>query len=196
MTYEQAINHYVKFPGHSLVLHKIFNPLVSTPAIVVVMVAGAYLLNLDMYLGVFIAILAGGLFPLKLSGMFNTLIGHGVGIYERGRFRILGIPEKMFYIIIPVPTALIIVMIWTTGYLESSTLTESTILNYQFLVGSLALGFLVSLLSWRFHTYYETWYGSEYDARVSFTKSSSSENEVLKKLEVLYRNGILYRHVE
>jgi hypothetical protein len=56
---------------------------------------------------------------------------------------------------------------------------------------SLLFSFIMSLLSWRFHSYYANWYGSEYVARMEFKSKGNSDEVIETKIKKLKKIGII-----
>ncbi len=60
----------------------------------------------------------------------------------------------------------------------------------------LVISCVLVLLTWKFHMYYETWYGSDYDARMEFKNRGYNDEQITYAIEQLYKIGILYKHEE
>lgn len=192
ITYEMLMNHYVKFPNHSLLVHKLFNPYLVMLIVLCVTGITTYVLDGDFMFALIVSFLTACFLGIKMISSFNILHGHGIGIVKTGRFRVIGLPEKAFYVLL-VPFVLIVILN-ILAFTQTSEFPSDD-MRLKLFAGSFLFGFIMSLLSWRFHTYYETWYGSEYDARIEFKSKGYSEDLIENSIQELYKKGVLYKNV-
>jgi hypothetical protein len=74
-----------------------------------------------------------------------------------------------------------------------SFFTEASIVisKASFLAIALLFSYMMSIATWRLHTYYKVWYGSEDDARFEFRSKHYSDEIVVGKIKKLKELGIL-----
>lgn len=188
MTYEKLMNsNFIKFPNHSNVVHKLFNPFVV--ALINFIATGMYAFLFDGDLGfAFInAFICGAYMTLKISFVSMNMTGHGVGIIKKGKLSLLGFPTGISIFLLTLFT--IILMMNIVAFTGE---TDMDFERVQILSASLMFSFVMIMLSWRFHSYYETWYGSEYDAKCELVKKGYGEHEIEQKIAELKRKGILF----
>ena len=194
MNYEQLTNtHFIKYPSHPKWLHEIFRPFWVSMFLAAAFCTHSSFFELEedwlfLWLSFFCAIMP----ILKIAFAQNFLLGHGVGLIKKSRFSLLGLPNWM--------TIIQIVLILGTGWaalklnygeIKEENFNLKAILILKLLFSYLFISFLASLLSWRFHTYYETWYGSECDAKSEFENKGFSKEEIEKKINLLKKKGII-----
>ena len=170
MTYEELMNsHFLKYPTHSKIVHAIFNPFVVASIILVATTAYVKIVDGDWVF----ALMVGG-----ICSMFLSMI-------KKGRLSVLGLPTPavvMFAIIFGLLLTITII-----GY----TAPNGGFERVQMLGTSMLFGFIMSVLSWRFHSYYTMWYGSKYDAMMEFKNKGYDEETIKLKVEKLKKMGII-----
>ncbi len=120
---------------------------------------------------------------------FNFNVGHGVFHKKQRRIRGFNIPMVSYFGFIAV---IIIGFLYTIYSPEAKAdFDPITINNLQYVGWSMAIGFVMSFVVWHYHTYYETFKGSEYDARVQLTGKGYSDEEVNIKVIQLRQTGFI-----
>ncbi len=191
MTYEECMNFFIKYPNHSKTLHRVFSPIVVTLTIFI----GVFTLNKffegTTSFALLTACISTGFVFSKILLVQNMLNGHGVGIKKKGRFQVLGLTEKVFWKLL-VPFILILIMN-ILAFMNDDLEFPKDAMRFRLFVVSILFVYIMSMLCWRFHIYYETWYGDEYKARVEFKNRGDSDEEIERKIEILYKQGTLYK---
>lgn len=187
ITYEELMNsHFMKFPTHSKVVHTIFSPWVVCLIIIVVVGTTTYLIDGGIDMAIMTALVAGAYVPMKIAIATMDMDGHGVGLIKKGKISLLGLPtvaSVMYFILFAIVTAIIFV-----AFTDSSGVHFGRV---QIFGIAMMCSLIMSLLSWRFHTYYETWYGSEYAARMQFKSKGYSDKVIEDKIRLLKKRNIL-----
>ena len=188
MTYENLINSFVKYPGQSRMLYKIFNPFIATLIFAVISISLGYLVD-NLRLSILITSLTA-VFILKYY-IFHSIAftGHGVGLRDMGKFRILKLSQKFSILYL----GLIVISIIGIIYFQFASDFDPTgrlSAIYTFFV--FLVGVIFSILIWRFYTYYLTWYGSEYAAIKECKNKGYSKSYTYTFLVKLYKAGILF----
>src|SRR6185436_896068 len=189
ITYEELMNsHFMRFPSHSRILHIIFNPICLCVVLFPLITFISWAAGVPLYAAIMIASIAGGIVPLKQFRTQAKLRGHGVGLIKKDGFTFLGMPKTMSLgAIIMGFVLLVMVLAVFFGPSDDPHVT----LNFKALSLSLFVSHIISLLSWRFHTYSETWYGDEYKARMEFKKRGMKDSEIEEYIQRLRKMGIL-----
>lgn len=194
ITYEELMNsHFMKFPGHSKVLHYIFDPIAISIYLFILISLVGYLYGVGLGLSIFIAAVSVISVILKQSSSYHTMTGHGVGLKKKGKFSILGLSTALsigFLIISSL--SLVMVLGSFSESFNKGMMDYQTVLNFRALSLSFFICTVFSLLSWRFHIYYETWYGSQYDAMIECKNKGMSVEQTEQFIENLRKAGILY----
>jgi hypothetical protein len=86
-------------------------------------------------------------------------------------------------------TISMVVATFTKGF--RTGLQPDTVRSYQLLSVSMFTALFLSLLTWRFRLFYETWYGDEYKARLEFKNKGCGKIQIEKNIKELKRLGIL-----
>ena len=198
-SYYEFTNTVLKFPDHSPLVHKLFNPYYIALFLAVVSIVVLYWAKYDTF-GIGFMTLFTLVVYVKQVAVQYLFTGHGVRIRKDPKKTIIfGLPIRNFiFLLIPVILSLVIL-----------ALSIYSIINVEqglYLFGSLAktiafptllvISCVLVLLTWKFHMYYETWYGSDYDARMEFKKRGYNDEEITYAIEQLYKIGILYKHEE
>jgi hypothetical protein len=187
ITYEKLMKSgLMRYPNHSPIVHAIFNPFVTAVIMFVAIMAYVVLADGDWEFAVIVACLAAFFMSMKIAMVGMFLSGHGVGIIKKGKFSVLGLPT-VATVILSIPFLLLVFL----TYLSFTAPDAEMFGRLRIFCVSFLFGFIVSLLSWRFHTYYETWYGDEYAARMEFKGKGYSDDVIEEKLQVLRNIGIL-----
>lgn len=97
----------------------------------------------------------------------------------------LGIPGALV-LVFPVYFVLILSMT-IHGYASSG----DEALYSKALGTPLLFGFLMMLLCWRFHGYYETWYADQESLRFYLESEGYAEEEINERIRVLRNKGML-----
>ncbi|HWC58034.1 MAG TPA: hypothetical protein VG621_03770 [Candidatus Paceibacterota bacterium] len=189
ITYEELMNsHFMKYPSHSRTVHILFNPFIVAAIILFVTAGYAKIMDGDWTFTIMVGLLTSMFLCMKMAMVTTQMNGHGVGMIRKGRLSVLGLPSSavvMFAIIL-----FLILAIITVAY----TAPQDGLGGFkrvQILGLSMLFGFIMSVLSWRFHSYYETWYGSEYSARMEFREKGYSNDEIEAKIKKLRKLGII-----
>lgn len=188
MTYEKLMDsNFIKFPNHSNVVHNLFNPFVV--ALISFIATGLYTLLMDGDWGftIIVAMVCAAYMQMKIAFVTMNIHGHGVGIIKKGKFSLLGLPTVVTIMLLIIFT--IILLLNIIAYGADTNLDFGRV---QIFASSMMFGFIMSMLSWRFHSYYETWYGSEYDARMELTQKGYSGEEIEQQIAALKKKGILF----
>ncbi|MDB5188470.1 MAG: hypothetical protein JWM92_68 [Candidatus Nomurabacteria bacterium] len=190
MTYDQLMDsHFLKFPGHSKVVHTIFNPWVIMVIIVIAVAMYSLHMGHSISFAIGSAVLCGLYMQGKLLMIGMQMTGHGVGIIKKGKFSFLGLPTVATVCLLVLFT--IILFLNYTAFITAPS-NDPDFNRVRVLAVSLLFSFAMAMLSWRFHTYYETWYGSEYDARYEFKyRRGYSEEEVERRIKILRSKGYI-----
>ncbi len=190
ITYEQLMeSNFLKHPTHNEVVHAIFNPIIIAIIILVTTTTYVKITDGDWIFSLMVGFITSILMSIKLA-MATMIIpaGHGVGIVKKGKLSVLGLPNSaviMFSIILLLILALNYITITYNYSFETFTRIRMFSLSMLF-------GFILSICSWRFHTYYNTWYGSEYDARLEFKNKGYDDELIENKITKLKKQGILF----
>ncbi len=188
MTYEQLLNaHFLKHPGHSKIVHFIFQPLVVLPTALIAVFVYSLVKTGDSELSFLIAIFAA-MYPIvKFFLVGAQMTGHGVGLIKKGPLPLLGLTTVATICELLILGVIIFLVVVAYQAPESLGFEKVKVFSV-----SLLFSFIMSMLYWRFHAYYETWYGSEYDARIEFQKKGYAAEIVEERIEELKRKGILF----
>ena len=186
MTYEELMNsHFLKYPTHSKIVHAIFNPFVVASIILVATTAYVKIVDGDWVFALMVGGICSMFLSMKMAMVAMQMSGHGVGLIKKGRLSVLGLPTPavvMFAIIFGLLLTITII-----GY----TAPNGGFERVQMLGTSMLFGFIMSVLSWRFHSYYTMWYGSKYDAMMEFKNKGYDEETIKLKVEKLKKMGII-----
>lgn len=186
ITYEKLMNsHFLRFPSHSKIVHTIFNPFMVGAIIFVAVMIYLVIADGDWMFAVMVAGICSMFMSMKIALATMQTSGHGVGIIKKGKLSVLGLPSAATGIL-----GIILFLILAIIYVSFAA-PEEHFERVQMFGISMLFGFVMSLLSWRFHTYYETWYGSEYDARQEFIQKGYTEEVIKEKIALLKKKGIL-----
>lgn len=191
MNYEQLMNsHLVNHPSNPKWLHELFRPLWVALFLIVAFIGTSIFLEVDKGLGIFASLIFGGYVLVKLS-FFQMISGHGVGRVKKGAFSFLGLP-MMVSVIMLLLLLMSVVMIASTFTVEfREAFFPETILNLRVVSWYFFISIIASLLCWRFHIYYETWYGDEYEARREFEEKGIDNEEIERRISLMRKKGIL-----
>lgn len=188
ITYEELMSsHFMRFPAHSRIVHIIFNPLLCGCILMVLTVLCAKIVGTDWSISIISGVFAAYALIRQYQAQMN-LKGHGVGLIKKGKFSVLGLPQGMS--IASIFFGLVIITMFTGSFLGDFN-SDKTSLNFKTLSSALLASHILSLLSWRLHTYYETWYGDEYKARIEFKNRGLSDHKIEEYIVLLRRKGIL-----
>jgi hypothetical protein len=183
ITYEELMDsHFMKHPSHSRIVHVIFSPPIVAAIILVVTTGYVKIADGDWAFALTVGALCSMYLFIKILMITPQMTGHGVGLVKKGKFSVLGLTSiavAMFTVILFLISA-ITVLGYIGGFERAHQLGESML-----------FGFVMAMLSWRFHSYYETWYGSEYDARVQFKNKGNSDEVIEGKIKKLKKRGII-----
>ena len=116
----------------------------------------------------------------------GDMVGHGVGVIRREKVTILGIPGTIFAVYGVLSFLMLLVAIISFFFEENAVLTKATFLSI-----TMMFGLIMSMLTWRLHTYYKVWYGNEDDARLEFKNRYDKDEVVEFKVNKLKELGIL-----
>jgi len=188
MTYSELMkSNFFRFPGHNPIVHRIFNPFVTALIMFVAITAYVKIADGEWTFAIIVAFIASCFMSMKIA-LATMMIpsGHGVGMVKKGRLSVLGLPTPavvMFGIILT-----IILAMNALAFSPGATLDMGRMKMFSV---SMLFGFILSICSWRFHTYYETWYGSEYAARMEFKAKGYGDEIIEEKIAALRERGIL-----
>ena len=186
MTYEKLMNsHFLKYPTHSKIVHAIFNPFVVAAIILVATTTYVKIVDGDWMFAIMDGMICSMFLSMKMGLVAMQMSGHGVGMIKKGKLSVLGLPSAavvMFAIILA-----LLLTITAIGYTAPGGGFE----RVQMLGVSMLFGFIMSVLSWRLHSYYTTWYGSEYTARMEFKGKGYSDALIEEKVDKLKKMGII-----
>ena len=188
LTYEELMNsHFMRHPTHSKLVHSIFNPFLIAGIILVSTITYAKVIDGDWILAIMIGMICSLFLSMKMGLVGMMMSGHGVGLVKKGKLSVLGLPSAavVLYSIVLGLILMIVIISYTSA-------SGSDFKRVQIFGTSMLFGFCMSILSWRFHTYFNTWYGSEYDARMEFKNKGFSENKIEESLKKLKEIGILF----
>ena len=187
LTFDQLMDsQFMKHPSHSQVVHRIFNPWVT--AVVIFVVSMIYVGQLDSRGNIiFIFSMLPTGFSMALYFMIiSTMIGHGVQLHKlTSRWSLLGIPGALILIF---PVYFVIVL---SAIIYGYTSFDEQAVFGKILGLPLLFGFVMMLLSWRFHGYYVTWYAGQKGLRFYMEREGYSEEEIIERIRVLTNRGML-----
>ena len=133
----------------------------------------------DLFLAFFIGLLS--LTPiLKMYAANCNMTGHGVGIIKKQKLSVFGL-SSIAVIMYSIIGILIITL------LVSPTDNE----NVDAFAVSMFVSYIMGLLYWRLHQYYDTWYGSEYDARIEFQQRGLTQDQISERIFDLKKKGVI-----
>ncbi len=188
MTYEKLMNsHFLKYPTHSAIVHAIFNPFIVAAIILVAVTTYIKIVDGDWTFALMVGFIASMFLSMKMAMVGQMMNGHGVGLRKKGKLSVLGLPSAavvMYTIILG-----LLVTITAISFFSKSDVDFG---RAQMFGVSMLFGFVMSILSWRLHTYYTTWYGSEYEARMEFKNKGYSDEVIAAKVKKLKEMGILH----
>jgi hypothetical protein len=186
LTYEELMNsHFLKYPTHSRIVYVIFNPFIVTAIILVATTMYVKIVDGDWGYALMVGMICSMFLSMKMAMVAIQMNGHGVGMIKKRKLSVLGLPSAavvMYAIILSLLTTITVL-----GYTAPGGGFE----RVQQLGVCMLFGFVMSVLSWRLHSYYTTWYGSEYDARMEFKNKGYSDEVVAEKLQKLKKMGVL-----
>lgn len=189
ITYEELMDsHFMKYPSHSRIVHVIFNPFIVVAIILVATTGYVKIVDGDWTFALMVGVICSMFLSMKMAMVSMQMSGHGVGMIKKGRLSVLGLPSAavvMLVIILSLILGIIIV---------AYTAPEDGLEGFKRvkLMGiSMLFGFIMSVCSWRFHSYYTIWYGSEYSARIEFKNKGNSDEEIELKVKKLKKKGII-----
>lgn len=186
LTYEELMNsHFLKYPTHSRIVHVIFNPFIVAAIILVATTTYVKIVDGDWGYALMVGMICSMFLSMKMAMVAMQMNGHGVGMIKKGKLSVLGLPSAA------VVMYAIILALLTTITVLSYTAPGGGFERVQQLGVCMLFGFVMSVLSWRLHSYYTTWYGSEYDARMEFKNKGYSDEVVAEKLQKLKKMGVL-----
>ncbi len=189
MTYEQLMSsHLMKFPSHSKVVHTIFHPFLIALVIAISTIGYTWIKDGDPGFALIVGVISAYV-SFKMYYASSQLTGHGVGIIKKGKFSVLGLPS-ILVLLYSIALLLLLGMLIISHTAEDGHFPSFYARAQVFTLCAL-FSFVISLLSWRFHIYHETWYGSEHDARLEFQKRGLSKSDIEAKVALLKRNGII-----
>ena len=187
MTYEKLMNsHFLQHPTHSRILHTIFNPFIVAAIILIATTTYVKIADGDWTFAIMVGMICSLFLSMKMGMVSMQMHGHGVGIIKKGKLSVLGLPNAA------VVVWGILLALLTAMTVMAYTAPEGGFERMQILCVSLLFGFVMSVLSLRLHSYYATWYGSEYDARLEFKNKGYSDEVIADKLKKLKEMGILF----
>lgn len=183
MSYDSLMNHFVNYPNHPEWLHKLFSPLVVMLTSTLLFIFLSYVVfSVKLGAALIFALIMLFIFSRAISAMQN-MSGHGVGLNPKRTSKVRKtLMRSMLFLSILSSVALIA---GCYGYTKDGNIL------LVLLPGALVWGLVGSILIWKYHMYYITWYGNEYDARTVFKNKGATEQEVDTAIRVLRKNGIL-----
>lgn len=186
-TYEKLMNsHFMKHPTHSRIVHAIFNPFIVAAIILVAVTLYIKIADGDWTFALMVGFIASMFLSMKMAMVGQMMNGHGVGIVKKGKLSVLGLPSAAV-----VMYTIILGLLGTITVISFTANSDVDFGRAQMFGVSMLFGFVMSILSWRLHTYYTTWYGSEYDARMEFKNKGYSDEVIDGKVKKLKEMGIL-----
>lgn len=187
ITYDELMNSpFMRFPSHSKIVHDIFNPLTVSLIVMITVGTTIMIIDGDGVFAIMLALICGAYAPIKILMVGNQMTGHGVGVVRNGKFSFLGLSTVATIIL-----SILFIVIVSLNYIAFTAPNTQDFQRVQMFSVSMLFSFIMSLLSWRFHTYYETWYGSRYDAILEFKKKGYSDEEIEVKIKKLKKQGIV-----
>jgi hypothetical protein len=190
ITYEQLMeSNFLKHPTHSKIVHTIFNPFII--AVIILMATTTYvkIADGDWTFALMVGFIASMFMSMKIA-MATMIVpaGHGVGMVKKGKLSVLGLPTPAVVML-----GIIFLTILGMNYVAFSYNGPLGGFERMKIFGvAMLFGFIMSICSWRFHVYYNMWYGSEYDARLEFKNKGYDDKEIESKVKQLKKQGILF----
>lgn len=192
ITYEELMNsHFMRYPSSPKWLYNMFNPVVVMITLAAAVIIAGKILNIDHALVAMITFITSWI-TYRRHTTYRLFVGHGIGHIKKGKFSFLKLPTtgmSISSIVMLLLTISMIIATFTKGF--RTGLQPDTVRSYQLLSVSMFTAFAVSLLTWRFRLFYETWYGDEYKARLEFKNKGYGKIQIEKNIKELKRLGIL-----
>ncbi len=187
MTYEKLMNsHFLKYPTSNPVVYAIFNPFMTALISFVAITAYVKIVDGDWMMALITALVASAFMQMKMSLMFMNVDGHGVGISKRGKLSVMGLPNAAVVML-----GILLLIILAINFIAFTADTTLDFARVKMFGVSMLFGYILSICSWRFHTFYDTWYGSEYNARMEFKGKGNTDEQITEKIAKLKEMGIL-----
>ena len=175
----------IKYPTYNKTLYNLFSPHMTFTMILVIVTSVAKLMYGEWGFAFITATISAFYIVLEVTTI-GDMVGHGVGVIRREKVTIVGIPGTIFAVYSVLSLLMLLVVIISLFFEEKVVLTKATFLSI-----AMMFGLIMSMLTWRLHTYYKVWYGNEDDARLEF-KDRYDNDEVIKvKVNKLKELGIL-----
>ena len=185
-SYEELLNSkQVKFPGYNKTLYTLCSPSVAFAVILVIVTAIAKIVYGEWGFAFASAVFSSMFIVLEVATL-GEMSGHGVGVIKKERTTILGLPATIFMAYSSIICLIVLLMLVSFFTEMSMVISKAT-----FLVIALLFSYMMSIATWRLHTYYKVWYGSEDDARLEFRSKHYSDEIVVGKIMKLKELGIL-----
>lgn len=183
MTYDSLMGHFVNYPNHPEWLYKLFNPYVVMLTSASLFICLGYIV-FSVPLGTLLifALIMMYVFHRAISAMQN-MYGHGIGLNPKRTSKVRKILVRSVIFLSVMISILLIAGF--CGYNEDGNIL------LILLPTALTLGLIGSILIWKYHMYFVTWYGNEYDARVEFKKHGMSDQQINARIKQLRENGVL-----
>jgi len=184
--YEGLLDSFlIRCPKYNRFAYLIFNPFIVAAIIMIAITVYIKISDGDWSYAVIVGAMASMFMSMKIALVGMQMTGHGVGLIKKGRLSVLGFPNVVVVMLGMILFLLLAITI--IGY----TAPERNFERIQLFGTSMLFGFIMSLLSWRLHTYYNTWYASEYLARMEFMSKGYSDEEIEERVKKLKEKGIL-----
>ncbi|MBP7832089.1 MAG: hypothetical protein KA028_03685 [Candidatus Pacebacteria bacterium] len=190
ITYEELMNsRFIEFPAHNAFLFNLLQPIVLCSIIIVGSIIAAIAYNVNATLAALVIVLAV-MIQIRMQGMYYRMSGHGVGLRPKPKFSIMRLSTRL--------SITIIVVVFFTSFLLLLTLlgnwdSAQEAVQYHYFGSVFFSSGILSMLSWKYHFYYATWYGDEYKARTEFINSGMNTIQIQDNIDQLKRIGILSR---
>ncbi len=183
MTYDSLMNHFVNYPNHPEWLHKLFSPLTVMFISASLFIFLSYVVfDAGLWISIVFAIVMLYVYSRTISAMYN-MSGHGVGLNPKRTSKV-----RKILIVGLIILSILISIVLIGGFYGYDKYGNILLV---LLPGALALSLIGSILIWKYHMYFVTWYGSEYDARIEYKSLGVSEQDIDIAIKNLREKGIL-----
>jgi hypothetical protein len=109
-----------------------------------------------------------------------NMTGHGVGIVKKQKLSVWGL-NNVAVIMYSIIGVLIIALLMLP--------TDNK--NVDAFAVSMLASYIMGLLYWRLHQYYDTWYGNEHDARLEFKQRGLTQDQISERIFDLKKKNVI-----